>query len=84
MRASQVFTRDLDVVIPWARLVFGNDPVKSRDDHGTRVGFDGDRALFSLAPDAGRHAGALRDRHTRTHHSSRALGDRQRRTERAP
>src|SRR4029434_10372352 len=38
----------------------------------------------SLASDPRRHAGPLRERHTRTHHSPRALGYRQRSTERSP
>ena len=62
--------RDLDMALPWARLVFGKAALSWRDDPGASVGFDGDRAFFSLASDSGRHAGPLRERHPRTHHCS--------------
>ena len=51
--------RDLDMAFPWARLVCGNDALSWRAASGADVGLDGDRALFCLAPDPGRHAGPL-------------------------
>ena len=82
--AIESHARDLDAAIPWARLVFGKAPDKSRDDPRTRFGFDDDGALLSLGADPGRHAQSVRERHRRTHDAPRTLGDRQRRTEHRP
>ena len=82
--AIESHARDLDMVLPWARLVFGKALLNRATTPEQELGWTEIPRIFFSLPTLADTPDRCENGHRRTHDSPRALGYRQRRTERSP
>ena len=75
---------DLDTALPWARPIFGKTRSLGASTPEQELGWTEIPRIFFSLPTLADTPDHCDKRHTRTHHSPRALGYRQRSTERMP